>query len=376
MKKLLLYTLLVSLIASCAPQARLSVQRPAELDTTGIKKIAVGPFEIVLVEEVQQTERNGQWDVEPVTLTASQKQALGKQIRAQVIAKLAENPYFELVYTDEFEKLGSAKQMENAIAAAGYKNKEAQAVISGKLWVQLTKTEGANPAKQELEFVSGGSGRDSFAMSVTKVVWWPYKSLRGTLALELKLLRTVPTEVVAVSTETREFSHHIGGEPLGMMDSISSAAQNLTEGDKEEDKKSIETSSEVLPSFEMTLASLSGSIASDFIRKVSVTTTHLPLSIATGGDPRANMLVQAGAYQMAIDQLQTLTASEPNPDDLYNLGLSFEAIGEYGLARLNYKEALKIDEENPMYAQGLGRIEKITRAKAGLRAQLHDKEKK
>jgi len=371
MKRIITMALFVGLLAGCAPQARLTVQRPAELDTTGIRKIAVGPFEVMMVEELVQSERNGQWQNQPVALSKAEKQALAKQIRAQVIAKLAETPYFELVYTDEFEKLGTSEQMENAIAASGYKNREAQAIISGKLWVQLTKTNGANPKKQDLEFVSGG--RRSFAVSVGKVIWWPYKSLKGTLAVELKLLRTVPTEVVAVSTETREFSHRIGGEPLDMMNALTSSAQNFAEGSDQDKKKSIETSDEVLPSFEMLLSDLSGSVASDFIRKVSVTTTHLPLSIATGGDKRSQMLVQAGAYQMAIDQLQKITATEPNSDDLYNLGLSFEAVGEYGLARLNYKEAFNASPENALYAQGLGRIEKVTRSKAGLRRQLQDK---
>ena len=374
MKSILIYSLIIGLIASCAPQAQLTVLRPAKLDTTGIKKVAIGPFEIMMADEVAQTERNGVWEQRPLRLSAEQKQALANQIRAQVTAKLAESGYFDLVYTDEYQKLASTEQLEKTIGAAGFKDQEAQAVISGRVWLQLNQTDGAFPKKQELQFVSGGS--QSFALSVEKVIWWPYKSMQGTLALELSLIRAVPTQVLAVSTETREFSHRIGGEPLDAIDSITDGMQNLAEGgSKATESKTIEGSDEVLPSFEQTIAELSGSIATNFVRNVSVTETRIPLSIATGGDARAAMLVQAGAYQMAIDRLQKLTATKPNPEDQYNLGLSFEATGEYGLARLSYREALVQGGENPLYARGLGRIEKLMREKPGLRHQLNEKDK-
>ena len=361
-------------LASCAPQVKLTVLRPAEIETGGITKVAVGPFEVVELSEALETERNGEWTARPLEFGPAEKAALAKQIRAQVIAQLAETPYFELVYTDEFEKLATGAKLEETISAAGYKEKEAQAVIAGRVFVSLTKTDGATPKKVELEFVSGG--KRSFDVSVEKIVWWPYKSMRGNLTLELKLIRLVPTEVLSVSTQTRTFAQKIGGAPLDLMDQVKKMAQDFQAGagDAEEERFSlIEGSSEVLPSFEQTLSSLSGSIATDFVRKIAVTETKVALPLASGGDQRGKFLVQAGAYQMAIRHLQQVTAQDPKPDDLYNLALAFEATGGYGLAQGIYKEALAQAPESSLYAMGLGRIERILREKPSLKRQLNTK---
>ncbi|MDT8447224.1 MAG: hypothetical protein RRB13_10080 [bacterium] len=362
------------LAASCAPQVQLKTLRPAEVDTGGIRRVAVGPFEIMGLNERLQSERNGQWTTQPVQLSAAQKQALSDQIRAQVVARLAATPYYELIYTDEFAALDSDEKLQAVIAAAGYRDRQTQAVISGRVWIELVKTDGAMPKKTEMDFVAGG--RSDLSLSVEKMVWWPYKALRGNLTLELKMTQLVPTEVVAASIDTRRYAHRIGGEPLDFLDQIRNVAQDMGEGGGEAEESQfnvIEGSDQVLPSFEQLTGILAASVATDFIRKISVTESRQALSVATGGDQRGKLLVEAGAYGMAIDRLQQVTAQAPQGDDLYNLGLAYEASGEYGLARLTYREALKLQGENPLYAQGLGRIERMLRQKPRLRSQLSDK---
>lgn len=363
------------LAASCAPQVQLKTLRPAEIDTGGIRRVAVGPFEIAAVEQRLQTERNGDWEVSPINLNAAQKKALSEQIRARVISLLAETPYYELIYTDEFAELQNDERLQEVIAAAGYKSQQTQAVISGRVWIELVKTDGAIPQKTEMDFVAGG--KSTLSLSVEKMVWWPYKSARGNLTLQMKMTRLVPTETVAASIATRSYAHRIGGEPLDMIDQLKQSTQNLTEGGGEVEESRfnvIEGSDQVLPSFEQLTGTLAASVATDFIRKISVTETTRPLSVATGGDQRGKLLVEAGAYGMAIERLQQTTANEPQGDDLYNLALAYEASGEYGLARLTYREALRTDGKNPLYAQGLGRVERTLRQNPRLMSQLRDKE--
>ena len=376
MKKLLILAFLAVSLAACAPQAKLTVLRPAEVDTSGITEVAVGPLEVAQMRLVRSVERNGVWKEEALLLSDTQKKSLAQQIRAQVIGQLAKSPSFELVYTDEFAQLENDQKLQDVIGAAGYKVKEAQAVISGKVWVEVDHVDGSDILEQDLSFISGGKG--SISISVEKLVWWPYKSIRGNLTLQLKMTQIQPTQVLVVSNESRRFAQRIGGAPLGGFDKLNQIASDLTAGagDDEDRFNVVQGDQLVLPGFEQLLGSLAGSITTDFARKVAITETQLALPVATGGDPRGKLLVEAGAYEMAIDHLQKLTAQEPKDQDLYNLGLAFEALGEIGLARIQYRQAFEKDQANPLYALGLGRLERNVRERPALKKQLSAKEGK
>jgi tetratricopeptide (TPR) repeat protein len=115
------------------------------------------------------------------------------------------------------------------------------------------------------------------------------------------------------------------------------------------------------------------SIASGFVRRVAVTEKTVSYSIADGNFENAKILIEAGAFDLAIEQLQLATADNPDPDDLYNLGLCFEAVGDYGLALTTYREAWQSDPENLLFAQGLGRIERLRREHPQLQRQLESR---
>ena len=114
-------------------------------------------------------------------------------------------------------------------------------------------------------------------------------------------------------------------------------------------------------------------LATGFVRRVAVTEKVVSYPIADGSFPNAKVLIEAGAYDLAIEQLQQATLENPDPNDLYNLGLCFEAIGDYGLAQSTYREAWQYDPENLLYAQGLGRIEKLQRENPQLQRQLESR---
>ena len=201
------------------------------------------------------------------------------------------------------------------------------------------------------------------------------------MALELKLTRLSPTEVMAVTFDTRSYSDKIGGKPADLQAKISrgsyvlsSMAMDSASGKK--DRGEIEESDLVLPNFNQLVANLAESIAAQFSRKVSITQKKVNYSIAPGGNKTAEMLIEAGAYEKAIEVLtNTLDqAEEKQSDDHYNLGLCFEAIGDYGLAEVSYTDAIKLKPGNLLYAQGIGRIDRIKRENRKLKLQLSSKE--
>ena len=78
-----------------------------------------------------------------------------------------------------------------------------------------------------------------------------------------------------------------------------------------------------MPAFDQIIADLALSIASGFVQRVSVSEKMAKYPIASGRFENSKILIEAGAYDLAIEQLQKTTAKNPDPNDLYNLGLCF-----------------------------------------------------
>ena len=372
LNKLFLMLLISAFLISGCAKATLTVRSPAEINTSKIKNVAVGGFEIGQIILKFKTERNGVWQTHPILLSEEQQKSISRSVRARVINLLTATPYFKVIFSDEFEKLASDAALQQLVSVRGYKTKNIDAVINGKIWLEIERTDGVDLSKEGLEYFRPPRSRNSIGLNLTvdQVVWWPYKSTRGTLGLEIKLTRLLPTEVVATTFETRTYSQRIGGRDGESFQQIADSLTSALATSNSSKTDSIESSADVLPSFEQIIADMALSIASGFVRRVAVTEKVVSYSIASGSLPNAKILIEAGAYDVAIDQLQKATAENPDPNDLYNLGLCFEAIGDYGLADSTYREAWKTDPENLLFAQGLGRIERLRRENPQLQRQL------
>ena len=374
-QKHLILILNAFLLTSCAAATLSSVRSPAEINTREIRKVAVGSFEIGQLAIKFKTERNGVWKTHPVLLNEEQQKTISRSIRSRIINLLTSTPYFRVVFTDEFEKLENDAALQQLVSVGGYKTQDVDAVISGKLWLEIERTDGVDLSKESLEYFRPPRSRRSLGLNLTvdQVVWWPYKSARGSLALEIKMTRLKPTEVLASTFETRTFAQRIGGRNKESFQKIFQGITTQFNSSKSEETDSIESSDDVLPSFEQIIADLALSIASNFVRRVSVTEKTVSLPIANSDHPNTKILIEAGAYDLAIEQLQQTTVEDPDPNDLYNLGLCFEAIGDYGLAHTTYREAWEADSENLLFAQGLGRIERLRHENPQLKRQLESR---
>ncbi|MGK0290029.1 MAG: tetratricopeptide (TPR) repeat protein, partial [bacterium] len=212
--------------------------------------------------------------------------------------------------------------------------------------------------------------------TVEAVTFWPYKSVRGNLSLEMKLTGLNPTNIVAVTFDSRQFAHKLGGKPASLAEQIAAistaAGTALSKSDEKGDKKNkLEDSDLVLPNFTQIVSDMAESIAAKFVRRIAVTQQRVAYSIASGGDATAKLLIEAGAYKTAIKMLNK--NAKKKAADLYNLGLCYEAIGEFGVAKIHYEDALGKAKKNLMFAQGVGRIERLKRESRIVREQLASK---
>ncbi len=187
------------LLTSCTASTLSSVLSPAEINTRDIRKVAVGNFEIGLLALKIKTERNGVWETHPIILNKEQRETISRSIRSRIINLLTSTPYLKVVFTDEFEKLENDASLQQLVSAGGYKTKDVDAVINGKIWLQIERTDGVELSKESLEYFRPPRSRQGLGLNLTvdQVVWWPYKSVRGSMAIEIKLTRLKPTEVLA-----------------------------------------------------------------------------------------------------------------------------------------------------------------------------------
>ncbi len=360
------------LLSGCAT-ATLTVQNPAEIDTTAIRTVAVGNFEVAMLQSQVLTERNGNWNRLPQSFTPAQQEAISRAVRARVINLLTETPYFQVVFTDEFAALENDTALQKLISTEGYTTQGVDAVLNGKVWVEMERLDGVDLSKEALTYFRppNRQGRGGQNLTVEEVIWWPYKAVRGSMALELKLTRLAPTRVVATTLDSRTYAHRIGGSPSGTLENLTGTVSSLM-ADQASDEAGLPA--EILPSFDQLIADLSSSIAAQFVKRVAVTERTLNLTLDPSGDETARVLMQAQAWNAAIDRLQQVTATAPEPADLYHLGLCFEATGDYGLARGTYLQAWQATPENLTYAQALGRLERLQREYPQLRKQLQSRE--
>ena len=358
--KINFYVLLSFIIVSCAPGTiKMKLSRPPEIYAENIKKIAIANFEVTELNLSAISERNGDWKINQLTLDDSTKSSISNLVRGKVVNMLS-NSQYEISYSDEFSKIDNDESIKNVIASGGFKELEIDGVINGKIWINIDNYDGVDLAKETLKYIQDGQeGTPGFA--VDSLIFWPYKGLKGSLILEIKLTRIDPTEVIAVSIDKRTFGYKIGGAPPNLIEKIKKAIAEGKEflADKKDEEK-IEESDLVIPNFENTVSMMAESVSAEFAQKIAVTEKTIDISIASGGDPLGEQLLKAGAYLNAIKRY-TKVADNNNPNDKYNLALCYEAIGDFGLANTLYNEVLDSDLNNLIYAEGVGRIERIKR---------------
>lgn len=371
------WILLLILLSACSEKTSLQILQPAEIDTSDIQRIAIGIFEVGVIQEDFVTERGGNWSKKSANLNNEERQILSRNIRARITNQLTKVPFFEVLLTDEFSSLENDAALQQMIATQGYVTRDVDAVLSGKIWLTSERLDGVDLQKISLKYFTPANSRQKIPaekLTVQQLVWWPYKQLSGSLIVELKLVRLQPTEIVATDVVHRKFAQRVGGSPGGIVDQAEERMSSLQDFLEDQgDDQSVTRTSEVLPPLSVMVGEMVASVGADFVRRVSVSQSTVEYAVAEDGDEQARLLIIGGAYESALQRLQGQTANDPNSEDLYNLGLCFEALGDYGLALLNYRAAHQIDETNLMYAQGIGRIENLQRQFPQLRSQIQSR---
>ncbi len=102
-------------------------------------------------------------------------------------------------------------------------------------------------------------------------------------------------------------------------------------------------------------------IAYDFARKIIPHREKIKSEILTGGDAVSVAMIENRAYSMAVNRLGKIVADEEEPevDDLYNLGIAYEALNEVYAAADFLFQAKKLEPDHQLVKQALKRIRRL-----------------
>ena len=117
------------------------------------------------------------------------------------------------------------------------------------------------------------------------------------------------------------------------------------------------------------LSQLVNKTLTQFIQTISPYRTVIQTEVASGGNNSARKMIEEGRYKEARELLGSASSS----DDLYNLGLTYEAgantIEDYEDALQFYSQALAKKPNSTLFAQAIGRMEFQLRAYKNVKKQ-------
>ncbi len=102
-------------------------------------------------------------------------------------------------------------------------------------------------------------------------------------------------------------------------------------------------------------------VAYEYAKKIIPHKRRISSEILKGGDSISVKLIENGALNLAINRLDKITSKSDNPDyeDLYNLGLSYEALNEFQPALEHYHKANDLKPQNDAIKTALRRVQHI-----------------
>ncbi|MDT8447225.1 MAG: hypothetical protein RRB13_10085 [bacterium] len=363
----------LALLSGCAPDLTIYATKPGKLQLDQIEYLVVEPFE----------DQTGVVIDLPQGLNVKSNAALGPLLRAQVLKGLSSGGQYRL--------LPDHKGLQGVQPALGK-----VAILRAKLAYFEMERQGGDQqfhvflAKKtntqsvgELLAVTAGSAIASSAERSGKgfKVAHPYVERAAALQVTFLLVSALDGEPLAAPiTKNLHFHKKWGGtEGSSMLDPDLEAAfgvDNLnvedlwaelgqvddrlrmkTQNPDEYIAKGYHLKEDVkVPLLLSDLrARLSREAAQALTQQISQHQVPFALDLS-GGDGVAINLIKGGAFNEAINRLEALPAPL-DAGDQYNLGVAYEAMGEYAQARRKYGAGLDADPGSSLFKQALQRVQ-------------------
>jgi len=389
--KHLLYLSLFFLV-SCAPKVTFFVTRQPELPIEDVKTIALGAFSETLDQSIElpppykDRSFDSQSAMNPTVTRFVSNIPAADLLRAMTVAGLSKTNQYRIINTggDDGGFSGVIPDRDKTgVISASVKYFETSIENSEDVFYNLIATrKGRNfqeslamMAAKEAALRTAQSSKSGFNVPV------PYVEIISAMEVEFNFTRLgsgekiIPTQVIRSYFTKKwggyENTSHLPA-PLRQVIVTTSQADDSLSGVLKKQYQQIELafldpdtflamggklrSSPAVPFNSIDIQTrLASQITEKYIKLISPYTTETTLEVASG-DSIAVTYINGNAYELAINRLENLDRSE---EDSFNLGLSYESIGEYRQASKYYQEALKENPNNDLYKASLKRVGKF-----------------
>ncbi|SDN65623.1 hypothetical protein SAMN04488516_10443 [Desulfonauticus submarinus] len=349
-KTILLLSLIGALffMFSCAPKAKLTAIKPAEVAMPGVKTLAILPF----------------------------KGKYGDLVREEFYSKLDEVKHFtlqDLRYNEALDRI-QWEQMDDPRFVPAFEEIQADAAIAGYVVGQIRDIKGYDQVQMK-----EGTGRyrkvkrkniftgkteivdEEIMKTVLKRV--PYIVRTASLTASIKVIDLKTRKILATKQVTESFKQKYGGkeEAQGGFLGIFGGGNSI----------------EQVPTPEETMSLLAQKIASKLVAKIAPTKYTIEVELDKSGPSyvkKGVKLAEKGDWEGAMEMWSVVLEENPHcAPALYNLGVAYEARGDLKSllkAKDLFVKASRYGDKD-IYIEAKVRIKRKIRDAQKLRRQKH-----
>ena len=304
--------LLMSCLFSCAaPQVELQVRRPAEVDMSNYRKIAIADF--------RGPKRSG------------------SQAASILTSELYKTGYFDIFERQQMEKIldeqdfAASGLVDDAAAAEIGKILGVQALIFGEVTTYSAEDQqGKEKVKKQVWTGEYEADKDGNVIEQEglfgikhkqkkykeQFVNEPYIVRSATVGIHFRVVDVNTGQLVAIKSESRSYSRKATGtEQIGKLPDKQGILRDLTR--------------EVVKTFVPHIAPYYTKATKQFEK-------------GTGASKQAIKMAQSDLWDEAVKIFEKEAQENPTPSNYYNLGICYEALGMYNQAETQYKNAINL----------------------------------
>ena len=364
--------LLIFGLISCTNKLQFSTSVSPSGELDAIRTVAIGDVILLQSDEQKLSDQRGDWKVSRNKL---QTVGLEKLIKRSLISNLSRFSDYNIVDLEVFSVIFSDK-LNSIKPISGIRIGGIDAVLNLSVAVNVTTQNGQfDSVKSFSRRASRKSGKKWITTedsSIDRKITEPYQTRAASVVLTGELLKVSDGKIILLSTfsETAVISIGSGYEPKSYAQAVDSKFMSFFSGDERSKEHKIsalpflglkhETFSGVPNSSVNLTQRLALQISNMILPKFARYTVLATRTIDSAGNEAAVELLMQAKLLEAKEKLEAILANkaEKTAENIYNLGICYEALGEPRIAIQLYEEALELDQSNSNVIEALGALQK------------------
>jgi len=315
------------LFSCAAPKVELRVRRPAEVDMSGYRKIAIADFRgprhsgsqaaSILTSEVHKT---GYFDI-------FERREMERILDEQDFS--ASGLVDDTTAVEMGRILGVSALIFGDVTSYNAEDKQGTEQVKKQVWTgAYEKDKDGNIVEEEGLFGTKHKKKIYREQFVDR----PYVVRSATVGINFRVVDVKTGHLVAVKSESSSYNEKAAG------------TNEIAE----------------LPDKQCILERLSRKVVKTFVRHIAphYTTMTKTFERGTGASKQAVKMAQKGLWDEAKEVFKKEAETRPTASNYYNLGLCYEALGMYDQAEIQFRNAISLKPKDS-YIEALADIKKL-----------------